>query len=682
MDINEFYSQLMLDASENAELEEISVEEALTDTIIEYIKEANETGSPELLLVDSSKEDAHIPGGAFKLNAYDYSDVEGVLDLFVSCFKEGDTSEVLQHNQIDSAFSKLYRFFLLSIEGKISEYYKDKRNDVLEFAEFLRSEYNSKNIHLIRFFVLSNSRLREDWALDDQQISDQQIEAEYHVWDLISVQRAEESGRELNEMSITLERPIECVKVEEINDKVTTYLGIMSAEELARQYDLHKQRLINQNVRNYLGGKIKVNAQIAKTLQNEPEMFLSYNNGISTVAADVNLEVHNGNAEDGGRLFIVGFRNWNIVNGGQTTCTIYNSFKKKINISKAYVSIKVSVIKDKDVNSSVVQSIAQYANSQTKINESDLNANSDYLMQIDKVSKLERTPKEAKVNKDTFWYFERLRGQLLSERFNVGAPGSAKVRKFMAERPKEQILSKTDIAKVIMAWDGCPHEASKGSEVCFNNFWRQSYKNDEVTREYFHDIVAKRILYLTIHKLFKDAGHSGYANIVDNYVLATIAYKTQKKLDLDYIWQTQEVQPELIETIKECIEIMVQQIANESNKGVNPSVTAKKIDFWFDVKNLMNGVKFPTGGSVIKKNSSALTPEQIAVIDEAIQLPIESWTKLSQWGKATHKLSIMEKKRIDHIIVAINKAPESISFTAADNCLRILRMAKDAGFEL
>ena len=44
---------------------------------------------------------------------------------------------------------------------------------------------------------------------------------------------------------------------------------------------------MDQNVRNYLGGKIKVNARIAKTLREAPEMFFSYNNGISSTASEV-----------------------------------------------------------------------------------------------------------------------------------------------------------------------------------------------------------------------------------------------------------------------------------------------------------------------------------------------------------------------------------------------------------
>jgi len=203
------------------------------------------------------------------------------------------------------------------------------------------------------------------------------------------------------------------------------------------------------------------------------------------------------------------------------------------------------------------------------------------------------------------------------------------------------------------AWDGFPYEASKGGELCFNAFWKKDYKNADVTREYFHEIVAKRILYIEIHKLFTEMGHKAYANIVDSYVLATIALKTQQKLDLDYIWRAQNIQPELIESIKECITVMVNYITKIANDGINPSVVAKKLDFWNQIKVQMANVRFSTNASIIKVESEELTPDQEKLLNEMSEFGVENWKRLSEWGRTSRKMSIMEKKRIDHLIVAL-----------------------------
>lgn len=65
---------------------------------------------------------------------------------------------------------------------------------------------------------------------------------------------------------------------------------------------------------------------------------------------------------------------WQIVNGGQTTASIYNAFQAKLPLEKVHVQIKLSVIKQKEQADGIIQNISKYANSQNKINMSDFNA--------------------------------------------------------------------------------------------------------------------------------------------------------------------------------------------------------------------------------------------------------------------------------------------------------------------
>lgn len=674
--INQFYQDLLEQIRFEANEYSISEDDALTEAILEFIKDANETNSPEVFYVENNIETPKA-FGSYKINAFDYSDLTGELDLFVSVFKKSSYIESIQSNAIERAINKLTRFFNLSISGELSKYYRQEHPEIAEFTDMLYEEYKSRNIKSIRMFVITDGRLKEEYGLDDIKLTDQEIDTEYHIWDIENVMRAEQASRQMSEINIPLDTPIECIRVNDGNDKISTYIGIIPAVVLAQVYGKYKDKLIDQNVRNYLGGKIKVNAKIAETLRECPEMFFAYNNGISSIASDVTIKA----SEDGTqRLFITELRNWHIVNGGQTTCTIYNVYKKnKDAISRAYVAMKVSELRDTETRNEIVQKIAQSANSQTAIKDSDLNANSTYLLNIDKISKSEWTPAQS-FRPNKIWYFERLRGQFLSDKLNEGTSGSNKVRKFLEARPKDMLLSKADIAKVMMSWDGFPYEASKGGELCFNAFWKKDYKNTEVTREYFHEIVAKRILYMEIHRLFTEMGHKAYANIVDSYVLATIALKTQQKLDLDYIWKTQNIQPELVDSIKECITVMVGYITKIANDGINPSVVAKKLDFWNQIKVQMANVRFSTTSAIIKIESEELTPDQEKLLNDMKEFGIENWKRLSEWGRNSRKMSIMEKKRIDHLIVALERAPESIKYQAADGCMRILRMSEEAGF--
>lgn len=60
--------------------------------------------------------------------------------------------------------------------------------------------------------------------------------------------------------------------------------------------------------------------------------------------------------------YIRHIRNLQIVNGGQTTASIFNTAKKdKADISKIYVQVKLSVIKDSEQYANIVSRISQYA---------------------------------------------------------------------------------------------------------------------------------------------------------------------------------------------------------------------------------------------------------------------------------------------------------------------------------
>ncbi len=680
--INDFYFSLLDDANFDAEINNISPEDALTLSFLDFVKEANETNCPEILNVESDKQTPR-QLGTYKINAFDYSDMSGTLDLFVSHFRMGQNIELLSNSKVDELIGGVNRFIFEATSGSISKHYREIRPEVAEVSDLIFEEFKEKRIKTFRVFVLSDCRGKDEFEYDDVPLTDQNIDTEYHIWDLRRLFQAEQASRHMSEIVITPETPIECIRVNDGNDGIKTYLGIIPAITLAQAYAEHKDRLIEQNVRNYLGGRIKTNAKIAETLRSCPELFFAFNNGISSVASEV--ETENVGDNDNCRIFIKSMRNLKIVNGGQTTCTIYNAWKNRkkypVDLTKAFLAMKVSEIKERERSLDIVPRIAQSANLQTAIKDSDLNANSKYLISIDEISKTEWTPSPS-ARPNTIWYFERLRGQLLSEKLNQGDARSAKVKKFMKERPKDQVLSKTDIAKVMMSWDGFPYEASKGNEVCFNTFWKKEYKKEEVTKEYFHKIVALRILYMKIHSIFLEEGHKGYANIVDNYVLAIIGSKTSKKLDLEAIWAMQNIQPELIDPIKESIGIIVSFIGRIGNDGVNPSVVAKKLDFWTQIQILLTSVKFPTGSSIVKLTHDDLTAEQREEINKATAISPNTWKNLSNWGKLTKKMSIMERKRIDHFNLSLEKDPKSVSYESAAGCLQILRMAEEAGFKV
>lgn len=657
-------------------------ETELTKAIIEYVVDNGEALSPEICECQSDPISEKFTG-RYRLNAFDYSETTGILDLFGTIYYEGQ-SPTLPISTAQRMANDLIGLLHVAIDGAESKKtYREKDPDVAEALDMMKEEYKLKHIELVRLFVLSNGFASDDLELPDGEFQhhktdSQIIPMEFHFWDMGEILKIEKQRSNNQEILINLpeeyQTKLECVETFDEVNNIRSYLAIMPALTLAKIYHNFKVQLIDKNVRNFLGGKIKVNSEMAKTIVNEPELFFSYNNGISSTASNVTI------SEEGGRKYITDLRNWHIVNGGQTTSTIYNAYRKNLitNLSKAYVAVKISEVPEID-SIKLVGNIAKYANSQTKIKDSDLSANASYMLELEKQSRKEWTTD----THPTIWYFERLRGQFLTEKSQEGGPGTLKVKKFEEERPQSQRFNKTDVAKLEMAWREKPYEACKGGEVCFDKFWKIIKDDTPVVDEsYFHNIVAKNIIYKRVDSLLKLEGNKGHASIICAYTLALLSLRSQQKLDLHYIWQNQSVQDDLEPTIKECIRAISDHLRLiGSDSGKNPQTESKKIDFWNNIQNKTLAITIPESVLIDESEYVTITEEQKQIMQRAIGRGIDFWKNLSMWSKkeGRTRMSIMEKKKIDHLIASIERNKD-IKAKLAEDCERSLRLAQDAGF--
>ncbi len=132
-------------------------------------------------------------------------------------------------------------------------------------------------------------------------------------------------------------------------------------------------QLYEKNVRQFLGGRRKINNGIAQTLENEPQMFGLYNNGITIVVADFS-------AKPDGMLVLY---DPYVVNGCQTTKTIWNVLQQKLDSgatggSKESESWRVNaergVVVTKIVKgeNAAQTKITRFTNSQNAVREQDL----------------------------------------------------------------------------------------------------------------------------------------------------------------------------------------------------------------------------------------------------------------------------------------------------------------------
>ena len=131
-------------------------------------------------------------------------------------------------------------------------------------------------------------------------------------------------------------------------------------------------QLYEKNVRQFLGGRRKVNSGIEKTLKDSPELFGLYNNGITIVVSDYSAK------SDGSCTLFDPY----IVNGCQTTRTIWEVMRQKLDAGGTGQSESVNDWRDRAArgvvvtkvvkgNNAEITEITRFTNSQTAVRDQD-----------------------------------------------------------------------------------------------------------------------------------------------------------------------------------------------------------------------------------------------------------------------------------------------------------------------
>lgn len=148
-------------------------------------------------------------------------------------------------------------------------------------------------------------------------------------------------------------------------------IGRMSVLELHKLVHQYGDRLLERNIRRYLGlSGNRVNEAVADTLKDENQRrnFYFYNNGITIICSQFR---HNALQQSGWPVQISGLQ---IVNGGQTSKTIHQIVQEiGPEISSAQVLVRIYELPGDDID--LVSAITYATNSQNPVDLRDLKAN-------------------------------------------------------------------------------------------------------------------------------------------------------------------------------------------------------------------------------------------------------------------------------------------------------------------
>jgi hypothetical protein len=560
-------------------------EMVFTGIVMEHMSEIGMTFEP----VECHYE-GKVRNSTLRLSGYSMSDEGDQLDLFVSLYDNVDVLTSIPDSETKSAVEKCLLFLTLCAEGKMASQL-DPSNDVLSLAITLQEAYN--DLEQIRVYVITD-KVAKSKSFKTREISGKSVRLE--VMDIERLHRHWSEGKPRDELIVDFNEvsgtALPCVFVPGENDDYDYALTAIPGEALRLLYEKFGARLLEANVRSFLSVKGKgVNAGIQNTLRSAPEKFMAYNNGIVVVADEMRL-----GKDKNDSTAISWLKGLQIVNGGQTTASIYFTKKKypHTDLSRVRVPAKIIVMKTQDSTKeeSLVSDISRYANSQNAVKQSDLSANKPFHVEIEKLSRSVYCPDGVGQ-----WFYERAAGSYSTLLIREGTT-PAKLKALKDSIPTSRRITKTDLAKYINAWDRKPDIVSLGSQKNFDKFMAELTPVDgkelsPPTVSDFKAMVAKAKIYRETQKLVRPMFQAFQANVVA-YTIAILSEKLGSKIDLERIWEKQALSPELLAQIAIW--------AKEVNEILHATANARMVSEWAkktDCKDIVMSSSYSVAASNI-----------------------------------------------------------------------------------
>ena len=382
-------------------------------------------------------------------------------------------------------------------------------------------------------------------------------------------------------------------------------------------------------------------------------MFLAYNNGITVTASSV--ELSGDSTSNDNEVRISKINDLQIVNGGQTTVSLFTAKHDKTqesDFSKIFVQMKLTVVKEESDFDEIVPNISKYSNTQNKVQASDFASNDPYHREMETLSRSIWTP-SINGKKPIQWFFERARGQY-SSALNA-EPTPSKRKEFKEHHP---LLTKTDLAKVILSWEEKPNIVALGSQKAFNKFMTETKEGTKIIpdKEYYEHTIAKTILFKEIERIVVQQHFGGYkANIVA-YTYYKLMLVTERRINIEKIWDEQTISEALKSQIITISKEVQKYIVGSAENGANVSEFCKSKKCVEGVKALEipldDALKTELVGSEQIDTFSAndylekeLTPEEKEIIDKAWTISSKEWQAMANWAKDNNLFDI-EKRSI------------------------------------
>ena len=690
-EINESYSEFMNEVALTS-----NVEGNFDHSIFfkNYERVFSENGDIENL------DEAYYSGTGMDISGYSIDFDNKILSLSVCDFRQLPEMQELRKDTMDTKFKHLENFFN-----------KSKRNRWFEELEETSASFNlaytinqrADEIERVRCVLFSNAKnISRKRGYPSQEIDGKIFS--YSVLDFGRYFDIENSDTGFEPIEIEMDEfgfePLLCLSVDTGTQDYMPYLVVLPGEFVAKLYSEYGPRLLEQNVRTFLQIKIKANNLMLKTLQNAPGRFFAYNDGLTATASELELVV-----DDSGNKRIKAIKNLQIVNGGQTTATISYAREKGADLSKAFVQMKLTKISDREKMEEFVPKISRYANTQTRIQDSDFFSNHPFHREIERLSRrLSTNPKEESFT-GSKWFYERAKGQYKEAKRTHPKPNT-----FVLTYPLNQLVYKTDLAKYFMSFECKPHTVSKGAQFNFKEFaklieprWEKN--KEDINEMWYKEIIAKAIIFKEFDKaiLVAKVNERGktetnwydgdYKAQINTYSIAKlvsiIKEKNDYELDLIKFWEKQTATGNLLNVLIE-IAKQVQVLIQDTPQGQkNVTQYCKQLACWqrisdsefeYDEVKLDSCLRFTSESRIERKGAKKQQKFDQKLIDQESKYFVmkdEEWNRIIEFSKKNEINTILEEKIMKKIKWDPSKARKQ-EYNKLDSLLKLI---DEYGFE-
>ncbi len=629
-------------------------------------------------------------GRSLGVDGYAVDDNDGSVRLVIAEYGGDAATTSLTQTIAKTCFSRVLAFCDDALSGRL---HRDLEESAPVYSLGLTLYERRKKITRLRLYLVTDGLLStrvRDWP--EGEIAG--IPTESHIWDINRFHQVQESksGRDELEVDFTAVVPggLPCLHASVPSDAYGAYLCVIPGHVLAEIYDRFGSRLLEGNVRSFLGARGRTNKAIRKTVANEPTMFFAYNNGIAATASAARVST------DSNGLRLTHVTDLQIVNGGQTTATLAGAMTDKdTGLNQTFVQMKLSVL-PAETSGKYIPLIARYANSQNKVSDADFFSNHEFHRRMEQIARTLRAPAIGGAQYGTHWLYERARGQYVNEQSNLTA---AQRKEFLLRHPRKQLITKTDLAKYENAWRFLPHLVSQGAQKNFMNFsnyasteWEKN--PDQFNEEFYKGIVIKALVFRRTEELLgKQPWYQGgyRANIVA-YTIAKLSNLVQfdgigKLLDFKALWNRQSITPAIEQQLLIIAERMFAIIVAPEGGFQNVTEWCKKELCWQRARDIKIPLLQDLGNELAAREEVLITKKAaqaqqsvmtgIQIQTLVVELGPAYWRALQSWGRQKQLLGPTD----DSIVTVASAMPRKLP--TEKQCARlaeIKRQMEEEGF--